>query len=372
MNRRASIVALAGAAAAPAAALGQAKPDPIKIGVTYPLTGPLAPSATISLTGAQLAVEEINKAGGVKGRPLQLVIEDTQGTPEGGVAAMRKLAQVDGIQAFITIYTNVVTAQMPLADALKVTTLSTVESPGLVSKSQFSFAHSPTITIQVPILRDFWKASGYKRLAAAFGNNALGQIIAPYVKAAAGEIGMEYSEVFFDLGVSDYRGLVSKIKEFAPDVLFVAAQGSVGETTMIRQLRELGVNAPLFLPTNNFQEANWRNAVGPLIEGLYLLGPNVDEATSPAFVHAFHAKTGQDPTYISAQIYDLIGIYAYAIGQAGYNGDAIRAAIANLKGVKSVMGGQIVMGPDHYSVNGSIKLWRVTDGKLAPAVPRKR
>jgi ABC-type branched-subunit amino acid transport system substrate-binding protein len=286
---------------------------------------------------------------------------------------MRKLAQVDGIQAFITIYTNVVTAQMPLADALHVPALSTVESPGLVSKSQYSFAHSPTITVQMPIVKKYWQAAGYKRVAVALGNNALGLTIAPYIKSAASDLGMDYSEVFFDLTATDYRGLIAKIKDFNPDVMLVAAQGSVAETTMIRQIRELGLTMPLFLPTNNFQEANWRNALGTAVEGLYLVGPNVTEETSGPFVRAFRAKNNQDPTYISAQVYDLVSIYANAIGQAGYNGPAIRDAIANLRGVKSVMGGMIVMGADHFSVNGAIKIWRVTGGKLVDAqLPTKR
>jgi len=156
-------------------------------------------------------------------------------------------------------------------------------------------------------------------------------------------------------------------------VMLVAAQGSVAETTMIRQIRELGLTMPLFLPTNNFQEANWRNALGTAVEGLYLVGPNVTEETSGPFVRAFRAKNNQDPTYISAQVYDLVSIYANAIGQAGYNGPAIRDAIANLRGVKSVMGGMIVMGADHFSVNGAIKIWRVTGGKLVDAqLPTKR
>src|SRR6185437_13450857 len=81
-------------------------PQPYKIGVTWPLTGPLASSGLQYLPGAEVAIQHINRKGGINGHPLQLIIEDTQATPQGGVAAMRKLVQVDGAQAILSIYTN--------------------------------------------------------------------------------------------------------------------------------------------------------------------------------------------------------------------------------------------------------------------------
>src|SRR5215475_12299826 len=66
--------------------------DPIKIGMVAPLTGPAAESGRFQTQGAKLAVDEINKAGGVLGRPLELVIEDDQTTNPGVVLAFSKLA----------------------------------------------------------------------------------------------------------------------------------------------------------------------------------------------------------------------------------------------------------------------------------------
>src|SRR5215467_6290385 len=81
------IAALAGFAVLPARAA-----DPIKIGMVAPLTGPAAESGRFQTQGAKLAVEEINKAGGVLGRPLELTIEDDQTTNPGVVLAFSKLA----------------------------------------------------------------------------------------------------------------------------------------------------------------------------------------------------------------------------------------------------------------------------------------
>src|ERR1700722_3601410 len=93
------------------------------IGATFPLTGPFAAISGEFLKGAQIAIEDVNAAGGVGGRKLQLITEDSQASPQGGIAAMRKLAQVDGAQAILTAFTNVVVAQIPLADEIKVPTI---------------------------------------------------------------------------------------------------------------------------------------------------------------------------------------------------------------------------------------------------------
>lgn len=77
-------------------ALAQTR-EPYKIGMTWPLTGPLASSGLEYMPGAEVAVVHVNRAGGINGHPLQLDVEDSQGTPQGGVAAMRKLVQVDGV-----------------------------------------------------------------------------------------------------------------------------------------------------------------------------------------------------------------------------------------------------------------------------------
>src|SRR5260370_42682742 len=96
---RAASVVLAGALVLMVGAVAAA--DPIKIGMVAPLSGPGAESGRFQTQGAKLAAEEINKAGGVLGRPLELVIEDDQTTNPGVVLAFSKLAGDADIPAFI-------------------------------------------------------------------------------------------------------------------------------------------------------------------------------------------------------------------------------------------------------------------------------
>jgi branched-chain amino acid transport system substrate-binding protein len=339
--------------------------SPYKIGVTFPLTGPLAVSANDYLPGAQIAVDDINRAGGISGHPLQLVVEDTQGGPQGGVAAMRKVVQVDGAQAVLTIFTNVVTAQMPLAEQLKVPILSTIETPGLVSKNPYAFAHAASIGTKGKLFGQYWKSHNVKRVYGFIINNAFGPFMSTIAKQAAQNAGTEYAESSFNDGDTDYRGLVARAKEFNPDGVFISQLGGVSGAVILRQVREAGMNATAYLPGIFYDEESFRNAVGPYAENTMIMaGITLDPVAAKQFISAFRIRTGHIPTYQAGEQYDIIQMFAAAIRRGGYNGEAIRNQLAVMKGVPSLFGGQIVMDPDHYSIPSSDTLWRVVKGKL--------
>lgn len=365
MNRRNALALLTGTAATTAfpttvAAQGS---SPYKLGVTFPLTGPFANNAAEYLTAINIARDDINNQGGIKGHPLSLIVEDTQASPQGGVAAFRKVTEVDGVQVVISVYTNVVTAQIPLADQLKIPNISTIESPGVATKGQYSFSHAPQYSNIVPIERAYWQKKRYRRIFMLVVNNALGQIVSPIVRGAVESIGAQYGEAQFNLGDTDYRGIIARAKDFNPDIIIVQGGGGVDEAIVIKQLRELNLNQQLFTLANNYREPIWRNTVGPYAEGMILGGPNLDTTVVPSFAHAFKQKMGYVPGYQPAEQYDLTRIIAYAIGKVGYDGPRIRDVIATLKNFPTVMGGTISMASDHYT-RMPLGLWLVRHGEL--------
>jgi branched-chain amino acid transport system substrate-binding protein len=364
MNRSRAVALIAASAAAlPAATTAQTN-APYKLGVSWPQTGPLAPVAVDFLKGAQFAVTDINKAGGIKGHPLQLAIEDSQGTPQGGIAAMRKLAQVDGVRGMMTIFTNVVTAQIPLADQLKLPTLSTVESPGLFAKSEYSFSHAPTWGTSLPKMTAYWKAHGVKRIYGLLTNSAIGQIQSTALRAAVQSIGAEYGEALLDPDATDFRGPVTRAQDFNAEVVMITGQGSTIEAIAIKQVRELSLRAQIWSFGQNYTSKAFHDAVGPYGEGMILGGLYLDPNVSNAFARRYRAEVGYIPAYIAGEWYDIVKIFASAIERAGYDGPAMRDAIANLRGLPSVLGGTITMGPNHYSEFAAAGLRQVKAGKL--------
>ena len=110
LSRRAlsgAIIAL-GVVGFASAAFSAAKGDPIKIGVIIGLTGPNAVAGNDGLGAMQLAVDEVNAAGGVMGRPLELIVEDNEGRPKAGVEAANKLADVDQVPVVVGGYSSAI------------------------------------------------------------------------------------------------------------------------------------------------------------------------------------------------------------------------------------------------------------------------
>jgi branched-chain amino acid transport system substrate-binding protein len=363
-RKRFSVLTAASFAAAGTSASAQSA-APYKIGMTFPLTGPLASSGTNYIPGAEVAALEINRAGGINGHPLQIVIEDTQGTPQGGVAAMRKLVQVDGVQAIISIYTNVVTAQIPLAEQLKVPFLCPAQAPNLMNKSSYSFAHAETIPATAALYKEHWRRTKVKRLYQLLPNNAVGPYFSSAVKTAIAGMGIEYAETIFNYGENDYRGLAARVKDFNPDVVMLAVQGGIDDTVMIRQMREAGVTAPMNLSANFYEEPAWRAGIGSYIDSVVMSGVSIDPRAGKQFVDDFRIKMGRPPSAIAAEVYDMVQMFAWAIRQGGYNGEAIAKQLAQLKGVPSVLGGTITMDPEHYSPPRN-SLSQVRNGQLVP------
>ena len=362
MKRARAAAILSAATLAPRAVLAQNAP--YKLGVSWPLTGPLAAVSVDYLKGAQFAVDDVNKSGGVKGHHLQLVVEDSAATPQGGITAMRKLIQVDGVQAMMTIFTNVVTAQIPLAEQVKVPFLCTVETDALRNKSPYAFQHAATISNKGRLFADYWRSTKVKSVYGLVVNNSAGPFFSNIAKAGTQAVGATYTESSYNDGESDYRGLVARTKAARPDCVFVAELGGLSGAQIIRQLREGGVTAPVIMPGIFFDEPGWRNAVGSYIGSVIESGLTFDERNGHQFMTAYRAKTGLKPSYQSGENYEIIKMFALAISRSSYNGEAIRNALTQLKNVPSVFGGTYSMDASNYSVPEGDGLWQVRGGKL--------
>ena len=328
----------------------QAKGEPYKIGVTFPLVGPLGAWGQILVPALEIGAQHVNDAGGVNGRPLQLIIEDTKGTPDGAVAAMRKVVQVDHVPIIITIFTNVVTAQMPLADQLKVPIISTVEAPGLVSKSPWAFAHSVLLTKTLPLLAERWKRENVKRLFAFHPNTAIAKIGSPLIKAEAERLGIQHDEVLFKLGDTDFRGLVARAKAFNPDAIMIWGHGTPDEGAIMKQIRELGMTTQMYGGCSCVTARTYQQAAGKAAEGLIYAGFKYDKGAAKRLIDVYRAKLGFEPDYAVIENYDIVRMITQAIKTHGYTSDGIRQGLLAIKEMPSTGGGFINMGADRQSL----------------------
>ena len=343
----------------------QASGAPYKIGVTYPLSGPQGAWGQLIVPAIEIAVAHANAAGGVNGRPLALVVEDSKGNPEAAVSAMRKVVQVDGVQAILTIFTNVVSAQMPLAQQFKVPLLSPVEAPGLTAKSDhWVFAHSSLLSRNLPLLEQRWKNKGVKRIFGFYPNTPIAPYGSGLIQAAADRIGAVHENVLFKLGDSDFRSLIIRAKAFNPDAIMIWGHGTPDEGVIMKQARELGVTTQMYNGSATPTVKSYREAAGKAMDGLIYSGFKYDRASAQRLIDDYKAKLGFEPDFAALEVYDMINMVAAGIKANGYDGEGIRKHIASLKDFKSVGGGLVSMDADGQTEN-PVGLYLVKDGEKA-------
>jgi branched-chain amino acid transport system substrate-binding protein len=211
LGRRSALKAAAALGATAALPSGVARAqsgEPVKIGVLIGLTGPAAVAGNDGHRSMQIAAEEINRAGGVLGRPLQLVAEDDEGRPKSGVEAAHKLADVDNVAACVGGYQSSIA--LPVGQVLnekKVVWVTDATTNDLKTVGPYCF-NTAGIAEQAVALVDFVKADrpSAMKLTGIFPNNPIGQDRAKVSEQRAQELGLEWlPALLYQSGAGDFR-----------------------------------------------------------------------------------------------------------------------------------------------------------------------
>jgi branched-chain amino acid transport system substrate-binding protein len=318
--------------------------EPLKIGMVAPLTGPAAESGLYQIQGAKLALEEINKAGGVLSRQIQLVIEDDQTTNPGIVLAFSKLAGDKDIPAFIgSVRSTQVHAMAP--------DIQRIGRPVMIGGTDPQLTHMGNPWLFRCRPNDIYSA----RVIADYGVNTLGKKKWAIVHStdAFGTSGMKnLVEVLNRTGVQPalIQGYTNNSQDFTPVALAVKQSGAdVMGTYMTfesdlgifaRQLRQLGVNiawvgSPSTVVTTALKLA------GSALYGSYAVSDFAVDSSPAAkeFATNYEATYKSAPDQFGAWTYDAVHLLALAIGNAkSLEPQKIREAILSVKGYPGAEG----------------------------------
>lgn len=352
LTRRAFNAGLAGSVAAPVFTRNaRAQADTIKIGMVAALTGPAAGSGGYSLNGAKLALENINKAGGILGKKVDLIVEDDQGTNPGAVLAFSKLSSQPDIVAFIgEIRSTQMLAMSP--DILK--TGKPVMYGG--TDPQLSKQGNPWLFRCQPT-----DADGAREIA-KFGSTVLGKKNWAEVHSTDtyGTTGSKLftealkaygAQTVIDLGypnqTQDFTAIVLAVKQSSADILntYMTFENDLG--VFARQLRQLGVTLP-WVGSASIMNTTAIKLAGPALNGVYAVGGFAEgDDVSKAFAATYGSIYKVAADTLSAWPYDGMTILGRAINDAGKTDpEAIRQSILNLKGFVGAM------GPYRFNANG--------------------
>lgn len=312
--------------------------DTIYIGRILPLTGPAASYGKSELKGTSLAVEEINSAGGIAGKKLEVIFEDTQCSVKDGVNAMKKLVDIDKVPAVLGATCSGVTLGIsPIANEREVLLLSPLSSASAITEAgPFVFRVMPSDAFQSRILAKWIIDEGHNEIAVLYINNAWGEGVATEFTKTFKQLGgiLLCTEVCKE-GDKDFRVQLTKIKASNPSAFFCPTMPKEGNV-ILKQMKELGIQTPVY------------GADAWSVEELTAGGDNIADGvkyTYPAkftgeayqtFAAAFKSKYGMGPDVNAAGAYDAVHILAMCIKKVlgkglPLTGESIRQEMSKVK-----------------------------------------
>jgi branched-chain amino acid transport system substrate-binding protein len=309
----------------------------LKIGMCAPITGPAAEAGKYATGGAKLAVEAVNKAGGVLGRQIELIIEDDQTTNPGIVLAFSKLAAQPDIVAFLgSIRSTQVHAMAPDVLKLGKPVMFGGTDPNLTHMgNQWLFRFRPNDSYSGRVIADYGvNTLGKKKWAVLHSTDAFGTAGGKALTEALQKL---EAPPVLDQGYAnqsqDFTPVALAIKQSGADILgsYFTFEQDLG--IFARQLRQLGVTIP-WVGSPSIVNVTATKLAGPALYGTYGVADYAEESSegSKAFGKAYRDAYKVAPDNQSSWPYDAVTILSAAINKAGSTDPGkIREAILAIK-----------------------------------------
>ena len=318
----------------------------IWLGVGGPMTGDNAEYGRIWKKAIDLAVEEINAGGGIKGRKLQVDYQDTQSDPKQSVAVAQKFVEDKRIVAEIGDFASPASmAASPIYQRAGLVQYAFTSShPDFTKGGDYMFSTAPSQKDDAPYLANFAvKDGGKKKLALLTLNTDWGKTTADLFEGRAKELGAQivYRDSFLPTE-QDFRAILTKVRDANPDAIILECYFNEG-SRFIQQARQQQINLPIYA-NGAVYSPQFLQLGGPAVEGVMTASPWFPDAPRPAtqkFVKAYRDKYGEDPNWFAADAYDTIQILRTVIEKVGTDRKAIRDGLANLRDYDSVVYGKI-------------------------------
>jgi branched-chain amino acid transport system substrate-binding protein len=337
---------------APPAATAAPSSDPIVIGVSGPLTGSAAQYGAQWKKGFDLALEEINGAGGIGGRQLQYTFEDSQADPKQTVVIAQKFVADPRIVVELGDFSSgasMAASQIYQRGGLVQFGFTNSHPDFTKAGGDYTWSNSVTQTQASPALADFVVTSlGLKKIAVFQLNSDWGKssndLFTQRIKELGGEV--VDSEAYQDSD-KDFKSAITKIQGTNPEAVVLFSYETDG-ALIAQQLRDAGLTVPIVAGAS-IQSPDYIKLGGQAAEGTYVLGEFLPSDPRPevqAFVKEYKAKYNEEPDLFATLAYDTIHLIAKAIELGGPTRQGIHDALPKLKDVPSVIYGKVTFDPE--------------------------
>ena len=323
--------------------------DPVVIGVGGPLTGAQAQYGLAWKKGFDLALEEINAAGGVQGHKLVLDFQDTQNIPAQTVAVAQKfIADPKVLLATGDFSSTSSMAASPLYQRAGLVQFGFNNSnPKFTDGGDYLWSNSPTQTSEAPAHAAYVRDLGLKKVALFQLNTDWGKVTGDLTVAALTKFGVAVvvREAYLPDN-QDFKPLITKAKAAGVDgIVLVSYENDAA--LIVQQVRGQGVTVPIVANGSN-ATAGFLKLGGAAVEGTFVAGDFAGDDPRPevqAFAKKWKAKYHDELDYFAVHAYDSLKLAAAVLSASKLDRASVKDAFAQVKDVPSVIYGKVTFNP---------------------------
>ena len=330
-------------AAAALLGLGLSQTTPVRVGVLVPLTGFAAADGMSTVQGVRIAADEINQAGGILGRRVELVEYDDKADPREAVNFARRLIELDRVAFAIGgSYSGATLAAAPVFNEARVPLMGAYAvAPAITLGKPYVFRVGLLGPVQGRVGAVVADMMGAKRIAVLTIQNDFGRALEEGFREQAAKLGLEI--VFLEgypLGNRTFVPLLSSIRAARPDLIY--ASGYYTEaSSLVRQARSLGMTMPI-IGQEGYDSPKFIELAGRSSEGVLITTTLDRDDPSPevqGFLRAYQQRTGIPADMVGASGYSALKVMALAAERAGsLDGEALRRVMGELRDVDTAVG----------------------------------
>ncbi|MCX8117481.1 MAG: ABC transporter substrate-binding protein [Desulfobacterota bacterium] len=324
--------------------------EAIRIGFFAPITGPAAADGMSAKNAVELALKEVNEAGGIRGRKVELIIYDDRLNPQEAVAIANKLIEKDKVIGVVSgSYSGPTRVTAPIFQKAGIPMVvgyavhpDVTWDPKEKKPNDFIFRNGFLGEVEGAAAAEFAvKHLKAKRISIISMDNDFGRAISAGFAERAEKLGSQIltKQMYKFPGEKDFRPFLTRIKEGNPDLIFAA--GYYNEAaSIVRQAKELGITTQI-LGEEGFDSPKFLEIAGPAAEGV-IIATNLDRDDPRPVVQNFltnyRKAYNEDADMVGASSYDAFMILVDAIRKAGTDPKAIQKALLETKDYNGLTG----------------------------------
>lgn len=344
--------------------------EEIKIGLVTQLSGGGALYGEQMKNGAELAVDEINKSGGISGKKLKLIVQDDQANPSESVKVTQRLVTEDGIDAWMgTLKSSDTITDVNITAKQNIPSLVPIAVADAITQSNLPnvFRNVSNNSLQVKALVDYILKNqpDKKNIAIIAENTDYGRgLTESFTKDFEAGGGKVTNKEYYNVGQKEFNDQLTKIRSNKPDAIVIS--GLVAEGALIiKQAKDLGMDTQ-FYSYGGFMGKSPIDLAGPAADGLIhteYFTPIKGDKKIEKFVSNYEKKYDKIPdSYYSAATYDAVFLYAEGVKKAhSVEGEKVNEAMHSIKNFQGVMGS--ISFDENGQANTKVWIGQIQSGK---------